>query len=130
MNWMILTTDGWYLENTMSLDFYLRDDVCEHCKRGGGYLFDKNITHNLGKMAKAAGIYDCLWRPDEHGFERAEQIVDQLQVGLADLKARPEHYKQFNSPNGWGMYEHFIPFVESVLRACKENPEAKIEVSR
>ena len=32
--------------------------------------------------------------------------------------------------NGWGMYEHFVPFVEKYLEACKEYPDAVIEVSR
>lgn len=46
------------------------------------------------------------------------------------MKARPEHYEEFNSINGWGLYENFVPFVEDYLNACKENPDAIIEVSR
>ena len=53
-----------------------------------------------------------------------------IEKGLADLKARPEHFKTFNSPNGWGMYEHFVPFVEKYLEACKEYPDAIVGVSR
>jgi hypothetical protein len=93
-------------------------------------IFDTNITHNLGAMAAEAGIYDCLWRPDEHGFEYARDIIPTLHRGLADLKENPEHYKKFDASNGWGIYEHFVPFVEQVLQACEENPDAKIEVSR
>ena len=26
-------------------------------------LYSANITHNLGKMADAAGLYEALWRP-------------------------------------------------------------------
>lgn len=94
------------------------------------YVYDANITHNLGKMAYEAGIYKALWKPEEINKEKAEGIIELLEVGLTDLKARPEHFGQFNSPNGWGMYEHFVPFVEKYLNACKEYPEAKIEVSR
>lgn len=93
-------------------------------------IFTSNITHNLGAMAREAGIYDCLWRPDEHGFEYARDIIPALHRGLADLKENPEHYKKFDAPNGWGIYEHFVPFVEQVLQACEANPDAKIEVSR
>lgn len=32
--------------------------------------YHANITHNLGKMAEAAGIYHALWRPDEIGIKR------------------------------------------------------------
>ena len=44
----------------MSLDIYLIPPRCEHCgERGEGY--DANITHNLGRMASEAGIYEVLW---------------------------------------------------------------------
>ena len=98
------------------------------------YVYDANITHNLGKMADEAGIYEALWRPEEINEEineeKAEDIIELLEVGLTDLKARPEHFEQFNSPNGWGMYDHFVPFVEKYLNACKEYPKCLIEISR
>ncbi len=93
-------------------------------------VYSANITHNLGKMADAAGIYKALWRPEEEGWKYAKDIIGPLETGLADLKARPDHFEQFNASNGWGMYEHFVPFVEEYLAACKEYPEAEIEVSR
>jgi len=109
----------------MSLDFYLIDEA-------GAAIHDCyfNITHNLGAMASEAGIYRALWRPEENGFEKAGQIIDTLRAGLADLKARPGHFEQFNAPNGWGKYKHFVPFVENVLAVCEAYPNAKIEVSR
>jgi hypothetical protein len=93
-------------------------------------VYEANITHNLGKMAREAGIYEALWRPEEIGIDKAEQLIEPLTVGLEKLKADPAHYEQFNSPNGWGMYEHFVPFVENYLEACKNNPDAYITVSR
>lgn len=107
----------------MSLDFYLT-------RVQPTRVFDRNITHNLGEMAAEAGIYDALWRPDEHGYQKAEQIIPALRAGLALLESDPERFKKFNSPNGWGMYEHFVPFVRAVLEACEEYPDADIEVSR
>ena len=94
------------------------------------YVFEANITHNLNRMAAEAGIYEACWRPDEIGAERAKDIVPLLEKGLADMKARPSHFEQFNAPNGWGMYEHFVPWVEQYLEACREYPDAEIEVSR
>lgn len=90
-------------------------------------IFDRNITHNLGEMATEAGIYEALWHPDENGYKTAADITPILEKGLKDLRDRPDHYEQFNSPNGWGMYEHFVPFVEAVLDACIGNPDAEIE---
>jgi hypothetical protein len=107
----------------MSLDFYLLNT-------DGERIFDANITHNLNKMAMAAGIYKHLWRPEELGITHAREVIEPLRVGLADLKARPDFFREFNSPNGWGLYCHFVPFVEEVLAACEDNPDALIEVSR
>lgn len=122
----------------MSLDVNLIDpieskDICYHCNNEYKYnktIYTDNITHNLGQMAKEANIYTVLWRPEELGYIKAEQIIKSLELGLKDLKNRPEYFKQFNSSNGWGMYENFVPFVEKYLNACKENPNALVKADR
>ena len=93
-------------------------------------VFDANITHNLNKMADAAGIYEACWRPEEIGAIKASDIIPILEKGFEDMKARPEHFKKFDSENGWGTYKDFLPWVESYLKACREYPDAIIEVSR
>jgi hypothetical protein len=144
----------------MSLDIYFKGETikrecechCGHCHEveETETLFDANITHNLGRMASEAGIYEALWRPhrlkpgydipednynEERVFENnnvtlAKEILAILEKGLKDLKEKPEHFKQFDASNGWGTYEHFVPFVAQVLQACKDYPEAKVFVSR
>lgn len=124
----------------MSLDVYLQSSptVCPHCGQTlppgttvePDELYHANITHNLGKMADAAGIYKACWRPEEIGVTKASQLIPLLRDGLAKLKADPEHFSQFNSSNGWGIYEHFVPWVERYLAACEEHPEAEVSVSR
>lgn len=108
----------------MSLDIY---GICDHC---GHEAFSHNITHNLNEMAMAAGIYEVLWRPDENGFTYAKDIIEYLEKGIADLKNRPKFFKKFDSPNGWGLYKHFLPWCEEVLHSCKNHPNIKIRVSR
>lgn len=81
-------------------------------------------------MAEAAGLYMHLWRPEEIGITKASELVTPLCDGLNKLKAYPKKYETFNSPNGWGLYKHFVPFVENYLNACIENPEATVSVSR
>jgi len=93
-------------------------------------VYESNMTHNLGQMADKAGIYYALWRPEEKGYKKAKDIIKILEKGLKDLKERPEYFKKYNASNGWGMYEHFIPFVEEYLEACKKYPNAEIYVSR
>lgn len=107
----------------MSLDVSLTR-VQETC------VYDANITHNLGTMADKAGIYYALWRPEEINAIYAKDIIKIVEKGLKKLKAKPEYFEKFNASNGWGMYEHFVPFVEKYLKALKEYPDAKINISR
>jgi hypothetical protein len=102
----------------MSLDVYLSD------------VYTANITHNLNKMAMEADIYMALWRPEEIGIVKAEQLIGPLTEGLSKLAREPKRYRQFNSPNGWGMYEHLVSFVEDYLEACKANPSAEVRACR
>ena len=106
----------------MSLDFSLM--VTEPHE-----IYSANITHNLGEMAQAAGIYYALWHPADIGAKTARDIIPVLKKGLAKLKLNPIRYSKFDAPNGWGTYVHFVPFVEEVLKACVDNPEADISVS-
>ena len=106
----------------MSLDVMLKDD--------GGELYSRNITHNVGRMAQAAGIYMCLWRPEEIGITHAKQMIEPLAKGVALLATEKDLFKTFDSPNGWGMWEHFLPFCMDYLQACRDYPYAQVEVSR
>ena len=93
-------------------------------------VFNANITHNLGEMADKAGIYKACWRPEEIGATKAKDILPMLKKGYKDMKARPEYYKQFDSPNGWGLYKNFLPWVKEYMEACSAFPNATISVSR
>ena len=107
----------------MSLDVYLMETRPTE-------VYWANITHNLTEMAGAAGIYRALWTPEEIGITKAADLVPLLEDGLAKLKADPAKYEKFNAPNGWGLYKNFVPFVEKYLQACRDNPNATVEVSR
>jgi hypothetical protein len=106
----------------MSLTVYLEEE--------GTCIYESDITHNLGSMAEACGIYYACWRPNEINCSKAKHIIPMLESGVKLLKKHREFYEQFNSSNGWGMYENFLPWVERYLAACKEHPEARINVWR
>ena len=111
----------------MSLDFSLTTKDLD----GNALLaYSGNITHNLNKMAEEAGLYSVLWEPNEHGFVTAKQIIPVLELGLEKLKSSPDYFKSFDSPNGWGLYIHFVPFVGEILEACKKHPSAAISANR
>ena len=120
----------------MSLDIYLTRERKISYTDGTDTItedepvYDTNITHNLGTMAKAVGIYKALWRPEELDIDTAGDLIPLLELGLHVLKEAPEYYKQYNAENGWGLYKHFVPFVENYLIACKQYPQSKIAISR
>lgn len=93
-------------------------------------VYSSNVTHNLNSMAEEAGIYKHLWRPDEIGITKAGQLIEPLRAGLTLLKSDPPRFEKHNPLNGWGSYQAFVPWVENYLRACEENPDADIHVSR
>ena len=113
----------------MSLDVYLTPNKCEHCGRGDDG-FSSNITHNLGKMAAEAGIYEIVWRPEEHGITKAKQLIEPLTKAISKMESDPVRFKKFDSDNGWGLYIHFLPWLKEYLAACIAEPESSVIVSR
>lgn len=107
----------------MSLDVTLIDD-------DGQEVYSANITHNLNRMADAAGIYEALWRPDELNLVVASQLVAPLTGGLILMVLEPSRFEALNSPNGWGRYEDFVPWIARYLEACRRHPTARVTVSR
>ena len=96
----------------------------------GEEVYDANITHNLNTMANEAGLYEPLWHPESIGAIFAEDIIEYLGEGLEKMKADPDFFKKFDSPNGWGTYKYFVPFVGNYFSACKEFPKAEILADR
>ena len=87
-----------------------------------------NITHNLGPMAKAAGIYEAMWRCED--TPNASYMGDVLKVGLDKMEKNPKVYIDLNPANGWGDFYSFRNDVRDLLEACETYPWAKIEISR
>lgn len=107
-----------------------REPVIFHDDGLDGYIFSRNITHNLTRMANEAGIYEHLWRPEEVGATVGADLIEPLCGGLALLKSDPERFRKLNPSNGWGDYKGLVEFVEEYLEACKKYPEATIRTHR
>jgi len=93
-------------------------------------VYSANITHNLCEMASAAELYYPLWRPEEINITKAKQLIVPLAKGLENLIEKPDYYKTFNPENGWGSYDGLLNLVENYLKACIDNPDADVSVSR
>lgn len=101
------------------------------CMTGGKKeIYNGNITHNLATMADQAGLYNPLWRPGTVSISQAEQLIEPLETGLAELCADPDKYKAYNPENGWGDYDTLVRFVEEYLDMCRLHPKATVSVWR
>lgn len=94
-----------------------------HTTREQPELFHGFVTHNLGSMARAAGIYEVLWRCK---YQKARELIEPLTVGLRLLMSDPKRFKYYDSPNGWGTYYNLVSFVRDLGQACEEHPDADI----
>ena len=118
----------------MSLDIYLTEHPrCPTCgytnTKVSTFSHSQNITHNLGVMADEAGIYEALWHPHEAGIEIAQQLIPLLSEAIKQMKNDPKRFEKFNSANGWGLYKHFLPFLEELLEVCIQHPTCEVESS-
>lgn len=101
-----------------------------HAYRDEERLYSDNITHNLTRMADAAGIYKELWRPEEIGITQAKQLIEPLRRALVDLLDCPDKFKAFAPESGWGTYGGLVRFVSNYLAACERFPDARVSVCR
>lgn len=117
----------------MSLDLYLLAYVDTGAAEPFRcVIWERNITHNLNQMAKAAGLYGVLWRPEEcePPVVLARDALPLVRAGLAKLVSHPSEFRKHNPENGWGSYEGLVRFTTAFLAACEEHPLAKVEADR
>jgi hypothetical protein len=115
----------------MSLDVYLYIEADTGGPEPRTFeIYSANVTHNLGKMAREAGVYRHLWHPEEVGVETAADLIAPLAGAIVTMKADPERFRALNSENGWGCFDGFVPWLEGLLQQCQENPKAKVRVCR
>lgn len=89
---------------------------------------DLNITFNLGKMFSwAFGV--------EYWVDEVEDILtDGVAVKLLRAIMKMIEYKTeaetFDSPNGWGTYEHGLNFLIEFYQTCRKNPNCTIHIDK
>jgi len=107
----------------MSLDIILHDPE-------QGHVLDLNITHNLTTMAKACGLYQPLWRPEEIGASDAHHLIPDLEKGILHALRDVEYLETLEPDNGWGTYDNLLTAAVELLKAAHKHPNATITISR
>lgn len=93
--------------------------------------FEANYTHNCNVMAKAAGIYEYVWRPEEcNDVQVAGDLIAPLNTGITQMEKNPIKFKALNPTNGWGCYNTFLSWLRAYRNACIRYPKAKICADR
>jgi len=96
----------------------------------GKEVFDAYVTHNLNRMAEEAGIYGCLWRPEDIEITHAHQLIEPLSAGLAKLATGKSRFEKLNPENGFGSWKGFVIWCAEYLQACRDHPDASVHASR
>lgn len=81
-----------------------------------------NYTSNVHTMYSEALGFPFR---DLHG-KNAGDVVPLLDKAVNDMTRRPQHYEQFNPPNGWGDFDSALDFLSKLLSACKKHPKCTV----
>lgn len=100
-------------------------------------VFDINITHNLNNMAKALGVYEILWRPEElaekAGVDKiyVKNFIKPINEAIEELTSNIDYYQEKYGPeNGWGSAEVLLEDLRKIRQAIEDNPNGYFEASR
>ncbi len=96
---------------------------------GNECVFDRNITHNLQKMAEEAGLEYAMWYPHTYDVRFAGELVPYIVAGVLNLRNDPTYYQKFNAVNGWGSLHNLVEVASAYAEACIKYQHARVEVS-
>lgn len=102
----------------MSLDLWLSSKPCLTC---GDIKQTEifNYTYNVWPMWNE--IFQTHEMVNIDNLTGAQSIVI-LNYASRILRESPFIFKKMNPPNGWGSYEGFIEYIETLIKAAKEHP--------
>lgn len=109
----------------MGLSVSLYSAQCPHCLRRD-LLYHDNITHNVRPMAIEAGVYEPLWREPP---PTASGLIEPLREAIRRIEHDASRYVALQTPNGFGTQRDFEEFLDNLMAACVENPDAVVLVS-
>lgn len=86
-------------------------------------LYETSYTDNIVPLVKQIGLYECVWR----GSGKAGDIIEPIRNAIDLLKSDPKGWRCYDSPNGCGNYDSFLPWLKKLLEACLKYPKADIK---
>jgi len=118
---------------SLSIELFYQPQRCGDnnvCVIYDDVVWERNITHNLNKMAKKAKLYKVMWKPEKLGVDTAEKAIPYLEKGLKKLKRKKDKLLKYQPENGWGTYDDLLQFVEDYLNNCRQHPDSQIYITK
>ncbi len=84
-----------------------------------------NYTYNCSGMFAAGAGGNTLCSLNGMKCSDAAPVI---RKAVEWMRTNPEECIKQNPGNGWGSFATFLPWVESILTACEENPDATLQV--
>ena len=104
----------------MSYDIGLYRKGLKNKSKNWYYPYYGNITYNVCKMLEVAFGENHLKKWND---KSADKFIEDLKKGYYDMLEKPSKYKQYNSPNGWGTYEHTLESIDELYKTIIEYSE-------
>lgn len=84
----------------------------------------RSPTYNLSEMFEAA-----LGQPISslRGMS-ASKCAPIVRRAVERMKERPDVYRAYNPPNGWGSYEGAVESLSWLLEQCEAHPKATVHI--
>lgn len=143
----------------MSYWVYLEEPRCEHCKRDGNTVFERNMTSNISSIwyrallvalgkpfypKDSTNFDDSLWEDEPPPSEKygsygafgplrgksGEEGAKLCLAAAGHIRANMNLYTSFNAENGWGNASNALDFMQALGSAWLEHPTATLRVSR
>lgn len=83
-----------------------------------------NPTYNLGQMFRAA----TGWNFEQGKWYRCEDVINNIQQGIDELRIRQSKYKTLEPKNGWGTIQGARECLESMRDCIYEQAEEYIPI--
>lgn len=119
----------------MSYDIWLTAGACRD-ERPGNYTYNVDAMFALALGEPDAGVrggVDVVLRRVEPALgrfrdKRAGDCVSSLDAAVAAMRANPTAYTKLNPASGWGNYEGALGYLEAFRDACRDSPDAIVEM--
>jgi len=84
-----------------------------------------NYTYNVAPMYYGAFGEGGFRQLNKMNCKDATPI---LKKAIKNMMVNKQEYTKMNPPNGWGNYEGALEYLKKILQACKNHPNAVIDI--